>query len=88
MKMVGGDFILRDIAPCFVQPLATFVCLFLEKGLMVEKTVHVQEDVNGFVITVECHSFPLGERLGFQYAHFKHKFIFVIYIYIYIYIYI
>ena len=46
---------------------------------MVVKAVHVQEDVNGFVITVEYHSFPLGERLGFQYAQFKHKFIFVIY---------
>ncbi|RVX03813.1 Beta-Amyrin Synthase 1 [Vitis vinifera] len=38
MKMVGGDFILRDKAPCFVQPSATFVCVSLEKGEMVEET--------------------------------------------------
>ena len=45
MKMVGGDFILRDKAPCFVQPSATFVCVSLEKGEMVEETMLVQEGI-------------------------------------------
>ena len=78
MKMVGGDFILRDKAPCFVQPSATFVCVFLEKGEMVEETMLVQEGVNGSMTEVEWHPFRLGERLGFQYGHFKHKFIFIL----------
>ena len=53
MKMVGRDFILRNTEPCFVQPSATFVCVFLEKGLMVVKTVLVQEGVKESVIMVE-----------------------------------
>ena len=68
MKMVGGDFISRDTALCFVQPLATFVCVFLEKGLMVVETMLVQERENGSVIEVEQRPFPLGERPGFQYG--------------------
>ena len=47
MKMVSGDFILRDTAPCFVQSSATFVCVSLEKGEMMEETKLVQEGVNG-----------------------------------------
>ena len=53
MKMVGGDFILRDKAPCFVQPSATFVCVSLEKGPMVVEKTLVQEGVNGSSIVVE-----------------------------------
>ena len=53
MKMVGGDCIWRDTASCFVQPLTTFVCVFLEKGVMAVKTMLVQEGVNGSVIVVE-----------------------------------
>ena len=29
----GWGLTLRDIAACFVLPSATFVCVFLEKGL-------------------------------------------------------
>ena len=47
MKMVGGDCILRNTASCFVQHSATFVCVSLEKGVMVVETMLVQEGVNG-----------------------------------------
>ena len=53
MKMVGGDFILRDTAPCFVQPSTTFVCASLEKGEMVEETMLMQEGENGSMTEVE-----------------------------------
>ena len=53
MKMVGGDFILKDTAPCFAQPLAIFVCVFSEKGLMVVETMLAQEGENGSVTEVE-----------------------------------
>ena len=53
MKMVGGDCILRDTAQCFVQHSATFVCVSLEKGVMVVETMLVQEGVNGSSIVVE-----------------------------------
>ena len=53
MKMVGGDSILRDTAPCFVQHSATFVCVSLEKGPMVVEKMLVQEGVNGSSIVVE-----------------------------------
>lgn len=35
MKMVAGDCILRDIAPCFVRLWVTYVCVYLVKDLMV-----------------------------------------------------
>ena len=53
MKMEGGDCMLRDIALCFVQHSATFVCVFLEKGLMVVEIMPVQEGENGSMIEVE-----------------------------------
>ena len=53
MKMVGGDFTLRDTTTCFVLPSTTFVCVFLEKGLMVVEATLVQEGKNGSVTEVE-----------------------------------
>ena len=53
MKMVGGDCILRDTAQCFVRHSATFVCVSLEKGVMVVGAMPVQEGVNGSLIVVE-----------------------------------
>ena len=58
MKMVSGDFTLRDIAACFVLPSATFICVFLEKSLMIVEATLVQEGENGYVTRGGMTSIP------------------------------
>jgi hypothetical protein len=66
MKMVVGDYMSKVTAPCSVQHLATFACVFSEKDLMVAKTMLVLEHESGFLIMVVPHTYPLGGRLGFR----------------------
>ncbi|KAI9185359.1 hypothetical protein LWI28_006511 [Acer negundo] len=68
--MVGGDSTLRGTAPCLVQYLATYACVYLEKDQMAVKTMLVLEDENGFLTMVVQLTFLLGEKLGFPYLVF------------------
>ena len=51
-KMVDGDFTYKAIASCSAQLLATFVCVFLGKNLMVVRTMLVQEHEGGSLTMV------------------------------------
>ncbi|RXH88982.1 hypothetical protein DVH24_000581 [Malus domestica] len=66
-KMVVGDYTLKDTALCSAQLSATFVCVFLEKDLMVAKTMLVQELESGFLIMAVLPTSPHGVKLGFRY---------------------
>jgi hypothetical protein len=50
MKMEGGVYTLKVIAPCFVLHSTIYVYEFLEKGRMEVKTMLVLEQEAGFVI--------------------------------------
>ena len=68
--MVGGENTLSGTAPSFVQYLATYACVYLEKDQMVVKTMLVLEHENGFLTMVVQLTFLLGEKLGFPYLVF------------------